>query len=481
MAFYPSQSDIRLLFQPSKQIFSKVELLNQDFRVVDSLEGSLISDSCSIDAASSARRSYRAELLVTDSSFEVGTDKKIWFNRYIRPYVGIYSLREKRVVWYCKGTYCPSIASHSYNASANTLSLTCLDLMCMLNGEMDGIQTGRSFTIPAGEDIRSALIGIIKAFGFYKHRIEDLPRTVPYDCEFDAGAGASAMIEKLMEFCPNYEYFFDLDGTFVVQRMPCYTNDPDILDESVFQRLLISQDSHQVHFTAKNCVEVWGKSWSEETIDHMASSCTYDNGLYRVTFENLSSLTEQMVFAAEIPADNMAGCRMELQTAKASGTNGSSESFGTFSITDDYGRPLKEQALKGHTTCLFRYAGERLCYLGTFEIHAVCKNESPDSPFSVQNVGRELWTVCAGGEYETISSDTLAKERAMYECFYKANLNEELSLTLTDIPWLDVSKKLTYTLQGTGQACRWMIHSISSETMSGQCTLSLTRFYPDWS
>jgi hypothetical protein len=45
MSFYPSQEDINLLFQSSKQIFSKVEILNKQYMPIASIEGRLISDS----------------------------------------------------------------------------------------------------------------------------------------------------------------------------------------------------------------------------------------------------------------------------------------------------------------------------------------------------------------------------------------------------------------------------------------------------
>lgn len=469
MPFYPTQSDINLLFQPTKNIYSKVELLNKEHMVIGSWEGKLLSDSYKTDATSNIRRTYECELQVTDDSLFVGKDRQIWFNKYIRPYVGIYSLRERKIIWYLKGTFSSSTASYTYNAQAKTLSLQCNDLMCMLTGDLDGRQTGLKFHIKAGENIRISIIGIIDVFGFKKYQIPDLPRSVPYDLEFPANTTAYEMLEQLMEFCPNYEFFFDLDGTFIIQRIPCYTNDADLFDESVVDRLLISEDNYTVNFTTKNCIEIWGKTYGTDSISRYSDKCTYSNNTYTVIFENLSALSDYMIIGVKISAANNDGFKININN------------LGTYTVLDDYERTIKANRLSPNSSYMFLYKANKVYLLGEFNIHAIYKNELPDSQFSVQNVGRELWEVLSGNEYEKITSDVLAKERAMYECYYKANLNESLTLTLVDIPWLDVNRKIPYTLKTTGEFHRYMINNISGETLSGQCTINLSKFYPDWS
>lgn len=602
MSYSPDQNDINLLYQATKQVYAKVEILNRDYIVIQNIEGQLIDDSYNVDAKSNVRRSYNCRLQITSPILDFDKDSVIWFDKYIRPYVGIYDIRRKKVIWYLKGTYSSVNATHTFDASTNTLSLTCNDLMCRLTGDLDGKQTGLSFTIPTGEDIRTSLIGILKVFGFTKYKIEELPRRVQHDLEFSAGATAYDMISSLMEFCPNFEFFFDIDGTFVVQRIPCYTNDIDILTDDVLQELLVSQDSYTVGFSAKNCVEVWGRSYDEESVDRMAESCTYSGNTYSVKFggEKLTSLPDYLLFAATIETTNAAGCSMTI--TDSAGTN-----LGTFTIYDEYDRTLSAGLLEANTTYLFfmdvdsetvpanqmnirgtysvsttysyndvvistvddknllyiarpanesetfsgkpttdkaywneivfssayelmgEYSasttyqptqmvlyngvlyccmktdtvgktpgddetiwsslnmnvntikhGNRLRFRGNMTAHAIYKNES-GSKFSVEDMGREYWEVYSGGEYDNITSDMLAKERAMYECYYKANLNEALSLTLVDIPWLDVNKKVSYTRQWNDKPERWMINTVSSETLSGTCSVTLNKFYPDWS
>lgn len=612
MSYYPNQDDINLLFQPTKQIYSKVEILNKDYMVIQNIEGKLISDSGNVDASSNVRRTYNCSLQITSPILDFSDTSVIWFDKYIRPYIGIYDIKRKRIVWYLKGTFSSLNATHTYDEATNTLSLTCNDLMCRLTGDLDGKQVGLNFKIPAGEDIRTSLIGIIEVFGFTRYRIDDLPRRVQHDLEFNAGATAYNMIESLMEFCPNYEFFFDIDGTFVVQRIPCYTNDSDIMTDDIIDRLLVRQDSYTVGFKAKNCVEVWGKSYDEESVDRMAESCTSaDGSSYIVRIRNgMNSQNQELtwdvvpdylIFAVTTPKSitNKAGCSMSIKVVDST--------FGPYKIYDDYDRELKAGDLEPDTTYLFCYdvideiipasemqlvgtwsasktyayndvvvyrestddiyktyikhaaatapagtkptnttywscitfstafilkgvysstveyaatdmvmykgglyyctqsntkgiapdtdeviwiainlnlnsikKGNKMKLRGHMTAHATYKNED-GSKFSIKSMGREYWEIFSGGEYDAITSDLLAKERAMYECYYKANLNEVLSLTLVDIPWLDVNKKISYTRRHYNVQERWMINSVSFETLSGTCSVNLSKFYPDWS
>lgn len=444
-------------------------MLNKNYMVIESIEGNLISDNYSIDSSSDIRRSYSLDMHVADSSFKIGVNKKIWFDKLIRPYIGIYSLRDKEIIWYSKGTFCFNEATYSYDGSSATLSLSCNDLMCMLTGDRNGYQTGLNFTIPIGENIRTSIIGIIKTFGFTKYKIPNFERTVQYDLNFNNNTSAYEMIKKLMEFCPNYEFFFDLDGTFVIQRIPCYKNDMDLFDDSFIENVFISEDSYSVDFTAKNCIEIWGKEFSEDNISRFTDQCSYSNNIYSATFEKFTTLEDHMYIGIVIPMVNQAGFKVQLGN------------LGIYDVIDDYGRSIRANVLNADTSYIFKYYGGKLYFCGGFNIRAIYKNTDITNPLSIQNLGSEVWESMSGGEYENITSDLLAKERAMYECYYKNSLNESLSLTLLDIPWLDVNTKISYTPESTNKTERWLIKSISGDTISGKCSISLSKFYPDWS
>jgi len=164
--------------------------LDKEFRTIGRIEGQLISDNFNVDSNSDVRRTYSCTLQVTDKTVEFNKDNYIWFDKYVRPYVGIYDLRQKQIVWYLKGTFSSSTVTHKFSDKDNTLSLQCEDMMCRLNGTLDGVfpindsgdpSSMATYVIEAGTDIRDALIVILGMFGFTEVNIQDLPRDVQAD------------------------------------------------------------------------------------------------------------------------------------------------------------------------------------------------------------------------------------------------------------------------------------------------------------
>lgn len=59
MSYTPTQDDINLLYQRHKKLYSKVNLLNSDFRTIDSLEGVLTNGTLTIIN----KRKYRQDFV----------------------------------------------------------------------------------------------------------------------------------------------------------------------------------------------------------------------------------------------------------------------------------------------------------------------------------------------------------------------------------------------------------------------------------
>ena len=114
MAYTATQADLNILRQGEQEVFLKVELLNSNFKVIDSLTGNIKSDTYSVDSESIQRRSYKADIVVTDDSFQIGRDKKIWLDKRIRVFYGVYSLRERQILWYRLGVFAYTTLNYSY-------------------------------------------------------------------------------------------------------------------------------------------------------------------------------------------------------------------------------------------------------------------------------------------------------------------------------------------------------------------------------
>ena len=181
-----TQSDLNIVNQSVKELFVTIELLSSDMKVMDSIEGKLISDSFSIDANSAVRRTYSMELLVTDSTMLIGENNRIWMDKYIRPYVGIKELRTGNIVRYLKGTYTMLDGNYNYDSTTNKLSLSCSDLMSELNGERNGALKS-AIKFEEGTLVRDLIVNLLKETKVKKYILSDMDGvTIPHEMEFEA-------------------------------------------------------------------------------------------------------------------------------------------------------------------------------------------------------------------------------------------------------------------------------------------------------
>lgn len=67
--YKPSETEVKTVLQHSKDIYIKVELLNRDLTLQDTLEGNMINDSFTIDSESKQRRTYSCDMYVSDATF----------------------------------------------------------------------------------------------------------------------------------------------------------------------------------------------------------------------------------------------------------------------------------------------------------------------------------------------------------------------------------------------------------------------------
>ena len=150
MTYIPSQIEISAVKQRVKDVYVKIELLTQEMTIIDSLTGNLVSDNFSMDANSNQRRSYTCNLVVSDharklnkstilSEYLVGKNNKIWIDKYIRVYYGIFSYRTKEIVWWRIGTFTYVNVNYTFSATECNLSLTCADKMCNYDGTKNGL------------------------------------------------------------------------------------------------------------------------------------------------------------------------------------------------------------------------------------------------------------------------------------------------------------------------------------------------------
>lgn len=183
------------------------------------------------------------------------------------------------VHWFGAGVYAIQQNGYVYDATTNKLSLSCLDLTCMLDGTLGGTLTGYATRIPMYERkmtivdgvktyvddktkphyIRSSIKETFELSGLTKSMVDYSNRCIPHDLEYSTGTTIWNILTELRYLHYPYEIFFD-DDTFVCKEIPSGYDDPVVLDEEIFKSLVISENANVDYSKVHNCIEVWGAS-----------------------------------------------------------------------------------------------------------------------------------------------------------------------------------------------------------------------------
>lgn len=467
MAFEPQQIDIDILKSGNIQKYFKLEILNRSYKIQDVITGNLVSDSFTIDAESDIRRAYSCDLVVTDSSFYVGSDTKIWMDKIVRPYLGIVYERTGEIRWYLIGTFCLGDSDYSYSTEEHLLVLSCNDLMCTLNGDCGGHIEGYSFTIEEGNDIRTVFIDLFEQAGIEKYRVCDMPYTIPYDLEFNANVTWYEIFKEIIDLYPEYEIFFDVDGVLVIDRIPTCEDDELYLENEIFKQFVVSENGLTTSFSEiYNHIQVWGQTIE---VDGFSDSSTYSNQTYATTISSVSELGNFKVYGVSISSECGDGARLKIN------------SFAAKPIMIDENRPITANYISsGDYAFKYRKATDDFLLLGQYQVFGEAYDSNPDSPYNIANLGYELLYVCEGNDYDKIYTDDLANQRARYEIYLHTNLQQQLALNMVLIPWIEVNKKIEYKSESTTEILPYIIKSISGSTSEATMSVSLVRFYPEY-
>lgn len=477
-------TDVDLLRQSTRELYSKIELLNSNFKIVDHLEGTLINDDVSINANSDVRRTYNCSLFVTDSTFEIAKDSKIWIDRMIRPYVGMKNLKNGEIVWYLMGTYKISSTSVTYNATTHTLNLTCNDLMCSLENEYGGI-VGHAYKykIEAGENVRTVILGLLRDAHITNYHVGLILEEIPYDLEFDHEASYYDMLKKVLDlFAEGWQMYFDIYGTFIWEPIPISMDDEIRIDNTTMQSLLIQENRSDNFSGIYNKTIVYGKVLEPE---YYGDDVTLSDNVYHAKVDKYNVGSDTMIDSSsyiEYRNFDMIGLKINApNTGKPTYIN--INGIGKVPICDDDGDYLEPNQFKANEVWVFRYRQKNdrgfsdFYCLGQYMPYGEYTEDSEDVLYSTKNVGKELLQVI---ELDSIYSDDLARQRAVYETYLKCRRLDTINLNMMAVYWLDVNQKVEYQPIGSEKPYQYLINSISYNSTDGTMSVSLQRFYDDY-
>lgn len=469
------QDDYNILSQQIITKYIKLEILNFQYNVVDEISGNLTAMSVNIDSESDLRRSCNLTFVVTDASFDVKAGNRIWLDKLCRPWVGYENIYTGKIQWYNQGIYLINAPSWRYNATTHELSLAGLDLASKLtglrNGELEGIPT----KIPAGSSVREAMIAAIELAGFTKYTISECKDVdgniiaVPNDIEIAQGGTVWNIVTQLRDILPRYETFFDVDGVFIYQPIPTGSGDPVIIDDTIWPNLLIDESINNDFESVKNYIEVYGRTLDPS---YFSTNTTYSGSTLSLTVADYpTALTDNTIVGFTTPS-----------TGDISATSGIILKMNSLaaSVLYEYGTNNPVTALDNDTYYVVYY-NQGWYLMGHQQPVGIAYDDNPDSPFYVNGSIGRIRHVLYGGEYENITSDKLALERAKYELWKATRLQDSITLTSIPNPWLDVNVLISHAIRGKSQenAAQYIIKSISTDYgIEGTQSINAITYYP---
>lgn len=300
--------DYNVLKQQYIKKYIRLELLDFQYNIVDELSGNMTKCSINVDSNSDLRRSCDLGFVVTTSTFDIKAGSKLWLDKFCRPYVGYENMRTGEIQWYNQGIYLVNNPQWSYNASTNEISMQALDLMSKLTGLRNGNLEGIPTKIAKDENVREAIIKTIELGGFTKYICEECKTKdgtivpVPYDIEIDVGGTIYDILTGLRDIMPNYQIYFDINGVFHYEPIPLAYDDPVLIDDDLFNNVLISENINTDFESVKNYVEVLGHTWD---VDYYSpsESTTVSGGTITPTFADLKTLEDGTAVGITLPSD----------------------------------------------------------------------------------------------------------------------------------------------------------------------------------
>jgi hypothetical protein len=552
-----STSDVELLKQSVIDLKVKIMIYHEiTGEYMDEIDCGIISGSSSISAESDVRRTFSLECTPVDNKrLMVNEDGIIWLNRIIALQIGVMDTRTRAYTWYDQGKYVFTNMSATYDATTNTISLSCNDLIARLDGTKNG-QVGGAATIeyPAYEEdeetgevihynyIRDAVITTLTRLSFvtdyevddigeYKGMPQNNPdyleyreeskvevqdgtleytwNAIPYDQEFAVGCSVWSILTTFRDLYPNYEMFFDEKGTFICQMVPSRYDDDTVLTNDFFRDVLISENLSQDLSSVRNICEVWGEAIEA---DFYSEDCSLSGVTYSATVEEYDEYYNGDIIALKISTTNPNGAKLNVN------------SLGALDIYDEYTEEvIAANSLTADTVYTFKIKSKyinntsvfRAYLLGHYQPHAIdvlsngvvsdqtwtdqegnehhlysksyfkakyscdCVNITvvPNSPFVVQKLG-EIIDVKKGGEYDNITSDALAVNRAIWENWKNCRLTDSITVTTKIAPFADVNVKVDYRPNAQEYDAQYLVTSVSHDWTGGTTSWTLTRFYP---
>ena len=464
-----TQAQYNTAKQSQRNISIRINLLNFSKQIIDSIEGQVISGSITSDANSNMRNTCDIQMVVTDSSFNVEAEGKIWMDRYIQIYIGVEDLKTHQTIWTNKGIYLLNQPTYGYSAESKALSFQGVDMMALLT-DMRGGMLSEAYLIPAGSNVRDVIITILGVNGINEYVVDDCKNSdgsiqpVPYDMTFDIGSTWWDVLEAIQSILPNYQMYFDVDGVFHYEPTPYKPNEVVRMDDDIWRQNVISENVSYDFESVKNSVKVLGRT---HPVNYFATNVTVNEATINLTIPNLTDLTDGALIGFTLTKSVYGNIMLNVNN------------LGAVKLSKLDGSYVTSLAKEEYWTASYDADNQSWKFLGHVQAVGEWMDDNPNSPFFVGNPAGAIKIVLYGGEYDNIMSDELATQRAEWEIYQRCRMNDSITLTSVPIYWSEVNWMVAYTPLGQDVVNQYLIRSITTDlTHDGTQTYTLIRWYP---
>ena len=464
-----TQAQYNTAKQSQRNISIRINLLNFSKQIIDSIEGQVISGSLTSDANSNMRNTCDIQMVVTDSSFNVEAEGKIWMDRYIQIYIGVEDLKTHQTIWTNKGIYLLNQPTYGYSAESKVLSFQGVDMMALLT-DMRGGMLSEAYLIPAGSNVRNVIITILGVNGINEYVVDDCKNSdgsiqpVPYDMTFDIGSTWWDVLEALQSILPNYQMYFDVDGVFHYEPTPYKPNEVVRMDDDIWRQNVISENVSYDFESVKNSVKVLGRT---HPVNYFATNVTVNEATINLTIPNLTELTDGALIGFTLTKSVYGNIMLNVNN------------LGAVKLSKLDGSYVTSLAKEEYWTASYDADNQSWKFLGHVQAVGEWMDDNPNSPFFVGNPAGAIKIVLYGGEYDNIMSDELARQRAEWEIYQRCRMNDSITLTSVPIYWSEVNWMVAYTPLGQDVVNQYLIRSITTDlTYDGTQTYNMIRWYP---
>lgn len=352
--------------------------------------------------------------------------------------------------------------------------------MSKLTGARNGQLPGMTTVIKQGENVRQAIIATLALGGFTKYIVEECKvnnaiQPVPYDIQIDQGGYVFDILSKLRDIMPKYQMYFDVDGVFHYEPIPSGEDEPVLITDDIWNSVVTGETVSTDFTTVKNYIEVYGRTHEVQYYDanptiKFRGSVSYDMTLNIPAYQD----SDYSLIGFTNTYGNISnGIAL---TVTINGTAIGIALIANKTLLNNQYYVL-QRIPNGTTTGLGTVKFE---FLGGLQAKATWSDTNPESPFYVNGSVGTIREVLRGGEYENITSDDLAQQRAEIEGYWKCRLNDNITLNVIPIPWIDVNIVVSHAPKQGDVTNRYIIKSYSVDYGSVSSTMSITMitFYP---